>query len=474
MKGSVTFLIALCLCSGMYLLTGINRPIDPYDEGIILTGSLRVAQGSLPYRDFWTVYAPGQFFVVGSIFALFGKSLLLFRLYDFLIKLTIVGLLSACSLKVHSKLAASLTAILATLWLERMGLTGYTIFPALLFSLITLLFLENKKWLLASVSLFLVGFFRHDFAVYLSIILAFHVIYTKNILKTLFGAAVLVGGASTVIILLIPTQNLYEQLVLFPLFVFPKQMQLPFSQLFGENLYSALVAAFPFFTLLATARNSLQKRFSLQSMLWFTATALLLQVRVRSDFPHLLPSFLVILPLFSVFYSSTFGKKDPSSLFSNALCSLLFVVLVGLPLQSKIQSVTKLSTKTQRAISAKVALEYTALESLLPRCNNSLFILPPERSLKVRADVASYYIWDIQPPTVYYEPHPGMIDQSPYLERIIEEIKKNQVHCILWSNPYAESLESLHTEKNTLERFIELQHGEILFQGKYLKLEKIS
>lgn len=45
------------------------------DEGIALYGSLRVAQGDVPYRDFWTNYGPGTFYLNALAFKIFGASM---------------------------------------------------------------------------------------------------------------------------------------------------------------------------------------------------------------------------------------------------------------------------------------------------------------------------------------------------------------------------------------------------------------
>ncbi|MAE97397.1 MAG: hypothetical protein CL910_22335 [Deltaproteobacteria bacterium] len=40
--------------------------------GVAEVGAMRVLAGDLPYRDFWTIYAPGQFYLLAGLFALFG------------------------------------------------------------------------------------------------------------------------------------------------------------------------------------------------------------------------------------------------------------------------------------------------------------------------------------------------------------------------------------------------------------------
>ena len=63
------------LLSGLTILEGIN----PHDEGIVLQAATRVADGQLPYRDFYANYGPGQYYLVGALDAVFGPSLLAWR-----------------------------------------------------------------------------------------------------------------------------------------------------------------------------------------------------------------------------------------------------------------------------------------------------------------------------------------------------------------------------------------------------------
>ena len=47
----------------------------PYDEGNILCAAVRVADGQVPYRDFWYLHGPGTPYLLGGAFRLFGTTL---------------------------------------------------------------------------------------------------------------------------------------------------------------------------------------------------------------------------------------------------------------------------------------------------------------------------------------------------------------------------------------------------------------
>ena len=42
--------------------------------GVAEVGAQRILAGDLPYRDFWTIYAPGQFYLLAGLFAVFGSE----------------------------------------------------------------------------------------------------------------------------------------------------------------------------------------------------------------------------------------------------------------------------------------------------------------------------------------------------------------------------------------------------------------
>src|SRR5438270_189464 len=71
--------IVLFSFSCIYLLAfrGVVN-MDP-DEGIVLQGAHRILAGQLPYRDFFTFYTPGSFYLTAALFRIFGDSILVAR-----------------------------------------------------------------------------------------------------------------------------------------------------------------------------------------------------------------------------------------------------------------------------------------------------------------------------------------------------------------------------------------------------------
>jgi hypothetical protein len=73
---AVLLFVLGALLSGLSIRWGIN----PHDEGLMLQAGERIADGQLPYRDFYANYGPGQYFLIGGLDWLFGPSLLTWRI----------------------------------------------------------------------------------------------------------------------------------------------------------------------------------------------------------------------------------------------------------------------------------------------------------------------------------------------------------------------------------------------------------
>jgi hypothetical protein len=73
---AVVLFVLGALLSGLSIRWGIN----PHDEGLMLQAGERIADGQLPYRDFYANYGPGQYFLIGGLDWLFGPSLLTWRI----------------------------------------------------------------------------------------------------------------------------------------------------------------------------------------------------------------------------------------------------------------------------------------------------------------------------------------------------------------------------------------------------------
>jgi hypothetical protein len=74
-SGVALFVLAAALGS-----VAILDEVGPHDEGLVLSAAWRVAEGQLPWRDFWWNYGPGEPVLLGAVWAVLGPSLLWWRI----------------------------------------------------------------------------------------------------------------------------------------------------------------------------------------------------------------------------------------------------------------------------------------------------------------------------------------------------------------------------------------------------------
>lgn len=72
--------VLLFLLSFAYLATLRHYSSLEPDEGIVLQGAERIQRGEVPYRDFFSFYTPGSFYLAAFLFRVFGDSLVVVRM----------------------------------------------------------------------------------------------------------------------------------------------------------------------------------------------------------------------------------------------------------------------------------------------------------------------------------------------------------------------------------------------------------
>ncbi len=108
-----------------------------YDEGLILTGAMRVLAGQVPHHDFYANYGPGQFYVLAGIFRLFGESILVERLYDLFLKAFIGALVYKTVLAYCRRSIAICAALVSLLWFFGLNeMAGNPIVPVAFLNLV--------------------------------------------------------------------------------------------------------------------------------------------------------------------------------------------------------------------------------------------------------------------------------------------------------------------------------------------------
>lgn len=139
--GRMATVIALILAASFYLTLFMNRSVNLTDEGLVLFGAERVLNGDIPHRDFFTLYGPGQFYLLAALFKLFGSSVLVERAWDTVVRCISVVLVFVIVNQAAPRRAALLAAAASLVWLASFEYYGYSVFPTLAATLGSLAFL---------------------------------------------------------------------------------------------------------------------------------------------------------------------------------------------------------------------------------------------------------------------------------------------------------------------------------------------
>jgi hypothetical protein len=148
--------IAVFLVAALLLALGMDRELAVYDEGVILTGAMRVLAGDVPHGDFYANYGPGAFYVVAALFKLFGTSAIVERAYDTLVRAGIVTVCYALAAGVVHRGMALAVAAAVFCWMVGLAYYGYPMLPVALLTLVAAALVQPaligppQRWRLAA------------------------------------------------------------------------------------------------------------------------------------------------------------------------------------------------------------------------------------------------------------------------------------------------------------------------------------
>lgn len=341
----------LLLFSVFFISADAFEGIKVYDEGVTVYGASRVLDGALPYRDFWTAYMPGHFYLYALVFKIFGASLAVERVTSIIFIIAITIMAYFISRKVLPVVYALMVFFFSSVWLSSFDFWGYIIHPTLLFCLISINFfltylLKAKKKALIWAGIFagITALFRHDFGFYVFgseiLILTLHEFLIKEYsnqkkirvvaresLKIIVGTRVIFLPVAVFFLIKVPFRELYHNLIAFPLEVYPDYRSIPFPSPFisyehfqsqfddasfdafvKENLdrlyiYFPLIVYFALFLQLIV-KITQNTDFIKTRKFWTSASILMFgflfysKVIIRSVHLHLMPTYVIAIIVF--------------------------------------------------------------------------------------------------------------------------------------------------------------------------------
>jgi hypothetical protein len=460
----IAILITLCIAIGW---PRFRNGLDLGDEGCLAYGALRVLEGQIPNRDFVTPQAPLSFYAVAATFEVLGTSLLSMRILGLAIFILIPLLIYGIGRCLMSKALALMAAIPGCI----LGLPFFNFAPLAMWQGVAasiaavLLFAyaimkKQMRWAIASgAAAALALFLRHDQAVYTSLALGVFVLAEgfghgkdpqRHVMRTL-AVPWLTGFALIIVPLIIffssvgAIPEMFRQLVVFPLTIYPKTSSVPFPKILwnaplSENAWITLFYLPPVVQIVAACylaysiiRNDFTRRHRVLLFLTFWSGLFSIQTLTRSDLEHLLPTLPPFFLLVCFGWSLVFGfVKDRVPILgyilaiSGAICTLAcLVVLSGATLQAVVDSAEPLQLERAGGIripKASVLTDFVQrLQSRVP-ADHSILALPYEPMF--------YFLAKRRNPTRWNYLWPG--DQTPADHaRLIAEVERDPPDVVL-------------------------------------------
>jgi hypothetical protein len=488
-------LLLLLIGSFLYLSWGAGVGIRLFDEGNFVYGAARILEGELPYRDFFTIYFPGQFYILALIFKVFGNFLIAGRLFSTACYafIGILGFLIAEKLA-NLKLA-SFSWLLIVLWFGAFGFIHLNtpIPTALVFSLASLLlfmkFLQSfqKRYLFfAGVLAGISAFFRQDAGLYTMLAEAgagipfvyfsfsgehkFSTATYRSLLTLLthaIGVSVILLPLAIFFLMKVPADQLYFSFIQWPLQIWPNYGSLPYPAPL-ENpalLLSGQRAPGPYFltglmrvpyyfpvvvlllALLVLAVPALRKRlrtaWGMLLIFIFGLTSFNL-ARGRSDIAHLLlvaiSAAILVSPLLAATLESmrrlhrTFLLLVIGMILLFAFSSLIFYISKSIPPSKKLLASPQLHPARGIYLlpSSARPLEQAAQFVRSQTAEDArIFVGNVRHDQGTINDIMFYFLAERASATKYFALAPGLITAANVQREIVGDLKRYHVNYIV-------------------------------------------
>lgn len=175
--------------------------------------ALRVLDGDVPYRDFWTMYAPGSYVTLAGAYAVLGRELVVSNLLGILVSAASVGVLHRIVAAGTGRALAFATCALAAMSFYAMGyhdgLGSYP--PTVLLVLTTVLVVsrrctrEGVRWaVVPGLLLGTAALYKHDIAAYAAVAVGVGTLVARRAdgRRPLFAPVLLMGAVAAAVPLL--------------------------------------------------------------------------------------------------------------------------------------------------------------------------------------------------------------------------------------------------------------------------------
>lgn len=455
----------LLFLSIAYLYPMLGGAVSLYDEGIVLVGADRVLHGQVPHKDFWSMYPIGQYYTLALLFKFFGASVLVERVYDLIVR----AILSVLVFLIIKKLGLPriFSAIgwgMALVVLEGSKTPSYPIYPSILLVFISTYFFLNyldvhklRDLFLCGLLMALAALFRHDLAGMSACCILVTLFIERVVCKSgfvrpvfYFLSGVMVVGLPAIVYVMVDgsAPDVIRQLLLAPADVMPSYRWLPYPTKF--SISSVPFYIYPFVLLcglvssfVVVIRGGARQRSALGFFLFsFIGVLFINQVRVRSDYTHLVPVVLLCAVVGPAVICKALGYCRTRS-FKVWVYVFSFLVLIPLakPLVKYFKhlgDIGSLSYVNERG-GAHIDSDLQDLLSFVGRNTSRdelIYVGVDNHDKFVVNDVAVYFLADRMCATKYHELHPGVANLESVQREIVRDLERSSVKLVVLTSGY--------------------------------------
>lgn len=343
-----------------------NRNTNLLDEGSTAAQALRLINGDLIYRDFFTVVTPGSYYTVAALFRIFGEQLMVLRWAALVTGLGIFLVTFAIARRVSAWPFAAAAALMTTVWGWFLGAPNFYSLEGALFSLIALwCYAPPRRWMIAAgIATGLCALVKQNTGAYTAAALLITVWASRLFdsafdwrgrvkMSARFIAGIGIPVVPTLLWLIVAGAGpyLYESWVYYPLAKYPARFARPFPEFFPItdapfDLWVKLVIFMPgvVYPLALVAIAVLSRRFQQRgdaaakheghALLAITSVGALtlLQIWPRADVTHILFGLQPTFILFGYFCYCAWRAMCAISAPRQALAAIALVVALVPPI----------------------------------------------------------------------------------------------------------------------------------------------
>jgi len=487
------FLCFLFISFAGYMFFINNKYISSYDEGITIYGACRILDGEIIYKDFWTVYAPGQFYILAGLFKLFGTRILTERVYSILIHILLAACAYFLAKRFSGRWAGLFVVFLTLLWIMFVPLYGLSLYPSLLLGIVscifTIKFIDTNKfnWLtLAGICTGLTILVRHDLGLYtyiaetITIILFIYrssiqrsvgkklVVTFRNYFVFVTSTGIVVLPVALLLLIHVGSKELIWCLITVPITILSEFRSLPypslissiaaiqsgqktlidFIQLTAYKFIFYIPVILFFCTLQIVFLNNTKGNYRKEQ--WGKVLMILVGILFfhytwnRTDLLHMVAvNIIAFIMLAACLFQPRRYKsgKHPSFLqpFFIILSIITIIVLIQyafVATSSRIKELVNVNIERARCVrtvpsEAKTQeLAVNYIQRHVP-LNEKIFVCNAQHQNILINDIAFYFLSERHCAGKFHELHPGVATTLPVQEYIINELEKHSVNYIV-------------------------------------------